>query len=40
MFRKLLRRAIQDVREGRDPQNVSRDPAWSCITVVAGNTVS
>lgn len=40
MFRKLLRRAIQDVREGRDPQNVSRDPARSCITVVAGNTVS
>ena len=40
MFRKLLRRAIQDVREGRDPQNVSRDPAQSCITVVAGNTVS
>jgi phenylpropionate dioxygenase-like ring-hydroxylating dioxygenase large terminal subunit len=40
MFRKLLRRAIQDVREGRDPQNVSRDPAGSCITVVAGNTVS
>jgi phenylpropionate dioxygenase-like ring-hydroxylating dioxygenase large terminal subunit len=40
MFRKLLRRAIQEVREGRDPQNVSRDPAGSCITVVAGNTVS
>lgn len=40
MFRKLLRRAIQDVREGRDPQNVSRDPTRSCITVVAGNTVS
>jgi len=39
MFRKLLRRAIQDVREGRDPQNVSRDPARSCISVVAGNTV-
>jgi phenylpropionate dioxygenase-like ring-hydroxylating dioxygenase large terminal subunit len=40
MFRKLLRRAIQDVREGRDPQNVSRDPVQSCITVVAGNAVS
>ena len=40
MFRKLLRRAIQEVRDGRDPQNVSRDPVQSCITVVAGNTVS
>jgi phenylpropionate dioxygenase-like ring-hydroxylating dioxygenase large terminal subunit len=40
MFRKLLRRAIQDLREGRDPQNVFRDPSRSCITVVAGNTVS
>ncbi len=40
MFRKLLRRAIQDVREGRDPQNVFRDPAHCRISVIAGNTVS
>ena len=34
---KLLKRAIKDVQEGRDPQNASRDA--STITVVAGNSV-
>lgn len=38
MFRKLLRRAIKDVEEGRDPQNASKSS--SLITVVAGNTVT
>ena len=40
MFRKLLRRALKDVAEGRDPQNAFRDPAKSTIAVIAGNTVS
>ncbi|HEY7240054.1 MAG TPA: aromatic ring-hydroxylating dioxygenase subunit alpha [Burkholderiales bacterium] len=40
MFRRLLRRAIEDVRAGRDPQNVFRDPEKCLINVVAGNTVS
>ena len=40
MFRKLLRRAIRDVREGRDPQNVFRDSQRSLIAVAAGNTVT
>jgi len=38
MFRKLLRRAIKDVQEGRDPQNASPDAV--SITVIAGNTVT
>jgi len=40
MFRKLLKRALKDVQEGRDPQNVFRDPAQCHIKVVSGNTVS
>jgi phenylpropionate dioxygenase-like ring-hydroxylating dioxygenase large terminal subunit len=40
MFRKLLRRALHDIQEGRDPQNVFRDPAQCRIEVVAGNTVT
>jgi hypothetical protein len=40
MFRKLLRRALHDLQEGRDPQNVFRDPAQCRIAVVAGNTVT
>jgi phenylpropionate dioxygenase-like ring-hydroxylating dioxygenase large terminal subunit len=40
MFRKLLRRALKDVEEGRDPQNIFRDPARCHIRVVSGNTVS
>ncbi len=40
MFRKLLRRAIQDIREGRDSQNIFRDPSRCEIKVIAGNTVS
>lgn len=38
MFRKLLRRAIKDMEEGRDPQNASKDS--TLISVVAGNTVT
>jgi phenylpropionate dioxygenase-like ring-hydroxylating dioxygenase large terminal subunit len=40
MFRRLLRRAIEDVRAGRDPQNVFRDPGQCHIKVIAGNTVT
>lgn len=40
MFRRLLRRAIEDVRAGRDPQNVFRDPQEARIEVVSGNTVT
>lgn len=40
LFRKLLRRALKDVAEGRDPQNVFRDPERCRIKVVSGNTVS
>ena len=40
MFRRILRRAIEDVRAGRDPQNVFREPEKCLINVVAGNTVS
>ena len=40
LFRKLLKRALNDVREGRDPQNVFRDPAHCRIRIVSGNTVS
>lgn len=40
MFRKLLRRALKDVEEGRDPQNIFRDPERCSIKVVSGNTVS
>jgi phenylpropionate dioxygenase-like ring-hydroxylating dioxygenase large terminal subunit len=38
MFRKLLKRAIKDVQEGRDPQNAFRDD--TIIKVIAGNTVT
>ena len=40
MFRRLLRRALEELKAGRDPQNVFRDPAKCLINVVAGNTVS
>ena len=40
MFRKLLRRALQDMSERRDPQNVFRDPEKNMVAVIAGNTVS
>ncbi|MEO8203807.1 MAG: aromatic ring-hydroxylating dioxygenase subunit alpha [Betaproteobacteria bacterium] len=40
MFRKLLKRALKDVQEGRDPQNAFRDPERCRIKVVSGNTVS
>ena len=40
MFRKLLRRAIREMREGRDPQNVFRDPERCLIAVTSGNTVT
>jgi phenylpropionate dioxygenase-like ring-hydroxylating dioxygenase large terminal subunit len=39
LFRKLLRRAVDAVRAGQDPQGVFRDPAQNLITVVSGNTV-
>ena len=39
LFRKLLRRAIEDVRLGRDPQGVFRDAADNLIMVTSGNTV-
>src|SRR6185436_20932411 len=40
MFRRLLKRASEEVRAGRDPQNVFRDPGECLIRVIAGNTVS
>ncbi len=40
LFRKLLKRALKDVAEGRDPQNVFRDPERCMIRIVSGNTVS
>ena len=40
MFRRLLKRAIEEVRAGRDPQNAFRDPGECLIKVIAGNTVS
>ena len=40
MFRRLLRRAVEEMKAGRDPQNVFRDPDHSLIKVIAGNTVS
>ena len=40
MFRRLLRRAIEDLHAGRDPQNVFRDPEHARIEVVSGNTVT
>jgi phenylpropionate dioxygenase-like ring-hydroxylating dioxygenase large terminal subunit len=40
MFRRLLRRALGDVKAGRDPQNVLRDTDQSLITVISGNTVT
>ncbi len=39
LFRKLLRRAVEDVRAGRDPQGVCRDAAHNLVTVVSGNVV-
>lgn len=39
MFRRLLRRAVRDVQEGRDPQNAFRDPDCCTIGVTASNTV-
>jgi phenylpropionate dioxygenase-like ring-hydroxylating dioxygenase large terminal subunit len=39
MFRKLLRRAIKDIEEGRDPQNMFRDTENCLIEVVSGNSV-
>jgi phenylpropionate dioxygenase-like ring-hydroxylating dioxygenase large terminal subunit len=39
MFRRVLRRAIRDVQEGRDPQNVFRDPAHCTVRVESSNTV-
>ena len=38
LFRKILKRAIKDIQEGRDPQNASRTEGL--INVIAGNTVS
>jgi hypothetical protein len=38
-FRRVLRRAIEDVQAGRDPQNVFRHPEQSLIHVLASNTV-
>lgn len=40
MFRKLLRRAMKDLKEGRDPQNAFRDPDRCSVTVVSGNEVT
>ena len=40
MFRKLLKRALKEVEEGRDPQNVFRDPDRCLIKIVSGNTVT
>jgi phenylpropionate dioxygenase-like ring-hydroxylating dioxygenase large terminal subunit len=40
MFRRMLKRALEEVRAGRDPQNAFRDPDQALINVVAGNTVS
>ena len=40
MFRRMLRRALEEVKAGRDPQNVFRDPQRCLIEVIAGNTVS
>jgi hypothetical protein len=40
MCRRLLKRAIEDVRAGRDPQNVFRDSGRCLIEVIAGNTVT
>jgi phenylpropionate dioxygenase-like ring-hydroxylating dioxygenase large terminal subunit len=39
MCRKLLKRAILDVREGRDPQNAFRDAKNCGVRVVSGNSV-
>ncbi len=39
LFRKLLRRAIEDVKAGRDPQCVFRDTAGNLIAVTSGNSV-
>lgn len=39
MFRRVLRRAIEDVRAGRDPQNTFRDADQGVIRVLASNTV-
>ena len=39
MFRKLLRRALKDMNEGRDPQNVFRDPNNCTVKVISGNSV-
>jgi phenylpropionate dioxygenase-like ring-hydroxylating dioxygenase large terminal subunit len=40
LFRKLLKRALKDVEEGRDPQNAFRDPQNCLVKVVSGNSVS
>ncbi|HET7133284.1 MAG TPA: aromatic ring-hydroxylating dioxygenase subunit alpha [Gammaproteobacteria bacterium] len=40
MFRRMLRRALEEMKAGRDPQNVFRDPQRCLIEVIAGNTVS
>ena len=40
MFRRMLRRALEELKAGRDPQNAFRDPAQCLIKVVSGNTVS
>jgi phenylpropionate dioxygenase-like ring-hydroxylating dioxygenase large terminal subunit len=40
MFRRMLRRALEEMKAGRDPQNVFRDPAGCLIKVISGNTVS
>lgn len=40
MFRRLLRRALEEMKAGRDPQNVFRKPDDCLVKVIAGNTVS
>jgi len=40
MFRRILREAIQTVKEGRDPKGIIRDPKRArCVPTTAGSTV-
>ena len=40
MFRKILREAIQAVKEGRDPKGIIRDPAKAAfVSTSAGSLI-
>ena len=39
LFRKILKTAIDDVKAGRDPKGIIRDPGKAVVTTTAGAVV-